>query len=391
LSDCKFILTKGKNKGKMCNKNNCTKHNTTILPNLNTKNEYFQKYFSLYNNLSNQYKKKILKNIDNLYLLEKNSSEFYKNKVFLDNFFTLPFDKYFTFSKNEIKKLENEFDEHIYKMNNVKNELVNYLCKKSTNPNSTKNILGLYGSPGIGKTKIIQTLSNILNYPMYTIPLGGIKDSSYLLGHNYTFVESNYGEIVRALVKTNIMNPIVYFDELDKISESNNGKEIYSLLTFITDPSQNKIFKDHYFGSNDITFDLSKVFFIFTFNDITKIDSVLLNRINLINVSDYSTTDIKIILKDYNINNILYNINPDLTSIRFEDDCFDYILNTHPKLTVREYIFLFEKIIMEINKLIFLERKSLDDFLIITIDKFKTIYNTLDIKTNQQDFLSMYL
>ncbi len=383
-------MTKGKNKGGFCNKLNCTKH-TIVLPNLNTKNDYFQKYFSLFNNLSNQHQIKIIKNIDNLNVLEKNSSEFYKNKVFLDNFFTLPWDKFFTFSKIDIQNLEKDFDKHIYKMDDVKNELVNYLCKKCTNPNSTKNILGLYGSPGIGKTKIIQTLSNLLNYPMYTIPLGGIKDSSYLLGHNYTFVESNYGEIVRALVKTKIMNPIIYFDELDKISESNNGKEIYSLLTFITDPSQNTFFKDHYFGSNDITFDLSKVFFIFTFNDITKIDSVLLNRINLINVSDYSISDTKIILKDYNIKNILHNINPKFTNIHFEEECFDYILNSHPKLTIREYIFLFEKIIMEINKLIFLDKKPFEDFLNITIDIFKSIYNNINVKKKEQLYLSMYL
>lgn len=389
MSNCKFILTRGKKKGTLCNKLNCKNHKI-VLPNFTTKNDYFQKYFSLYNSLPNKHQNKIIKNIDNLNILEKNSSEFYKNKVFLDNFFSIPFDKYFKISKNEIVNLEKEIDQHVYKMIDVKNELINYLCKKCTNPNSTKNILGLYGSPGIGKTKIIQTISNLLNYPMYTIPLGGIKDSSYLLGHNYTFVESNYGEIVRALVKTKIMNPIIYFDELDKVSESNNGKEIYSLLTFITDPSQNIFFKDHYFSSNDITFDLSKVFFIFTFNDITKIDSVLLNRINLINVSDYSISDTKIILKNYNIKQILSNVNENFTNMKFDDECFDFILNSHPNLTIREYIFLFEKIIMQINKLIFLDKRVFEDFLLINLESFISLYNSINLKKKELPHLYMY-
>jgi ATP-dependent Lon protease len=228
---------------------------------------------------------------------------------------------------------------------------------------------------------------------MYTIPLGGIKDSSYLLGHNYTYVESNYGEIVKGLIKTQVMNPIFYFDELDKVAESNNGKELYSILTFMTDPSQNTYFKDHYFGSNDITFDLSKSFFIFTFNDISKIDSVLLDRINLINVSDYSTLDKKIILRDYNLQNILININKNLININFEDTCFDYILNTHPGLSLREYIFILERIIMEINKLIFLEKRNILDFFDIDIELFKTIYRNIDVKNKKKDifYSSLYL
>lgn len=356
-----------------------------------TKNDYLERYFLLYNNLPNIQKQKILKNIDNLSVLEKNSTEFYKNKLFLDNFFSIPFDKTFKINREHVVKIETEFDKSIYKMDNVKNELLNYLCKKCTNPDSTKNILGLYGSPGLGKTKIVQTLSNILNYPMYTIPLGGVKDSSYLLGHNYTFVESNYGEIVRGLIKTQCMNPIFYFDELDKVSEANNGKEIYSILTFLTDPSQNLFFKDHYFGSNDITFDLSKSFFIFTFNDINKIDSVLLDRINVVNVAEYSYNDKKVILRDYNLKNILSNINKELINIKFRDECFDYILSSHIEFTLREYIFLLEKIVMEINKLVFLEKKNIMDFFDIDLSTFKMLYDNVAVKKQNFSNLSMYL
>ena len=393
MSNCKFVLTKGKNKGKLCNKINCTKHKNSLEVDISSsKTDYVEKYLYLYNNLSIQYKQRILKNVDNLTVLEKNSTEFYKNKNFLDNFFSLPLDNYFKITKDSITKLDCEFDKYVYKMSDVKNELLNYLCKKCTNPNSTKNILGLYGSPGLGKTKIIQSLSKILNYPMYTIPLGGIKDAAYLLGHNYTYVESSYGEIVRGLIKTQIMNPIIYFDELDKVSESNNGKEIYSLLTFLTDPSQNTHFRDHYFGTNDITFDLSKAFFIFTFNDITKIDKVLLDRINLINVSEYSSADKVVILKDYILPQILSNVNKELINLHFHRECFNYLIESNPKLTLREYVFKLEKIVMEINKLIFLEKKNFLDFFDIDIESFKRLYDKTNRKpTVDTSYLSIYL
>ncbi len=394
MSICKFILTRGKNKGNLCNKINCTKHKDELSnkTGLSTKNDYMDRYLYLYSKLSNQYRQMIIKNIDNLSVLEKNSTEFYKNKTFLDNFFSLPLDKFFKITKDNIIKLDLDFDKYIYKMDHVKNELLNYLCKRCTNPNSNKNILGIYGSPGLGKTRIIQVLSKILNYPMYTIPLGGIKDISYLVGHNYTYVESSYGEIIKGIIKTQVCNPIFYFDELDKVSESNNGKEIYSLLTFLTDPSQNTHFKDHYFGTNDITFDLSKCFFIFTFNDITKIDSVLLDRINLVKVDEYTKNEKIVILKDYNLPTIIDNINKDLVNINFYKECFDYLIDTDPNLSLREYIFKLEKIVMEINKLIFLEKRKNIDFLDVDLELFQILHkNTNYIKKDDLSYLSLYL
>jgi ATP-dependent Lon protease len=115
-----------------------------------------------------------------------------------------------------------------------------------------------------------------------------------------------------------------------------------------------------------------------------------LNRINLINVSDYSISDTKIILKNYNIKQILSNVNENFTNMKFDDECFDFILNSHPNLTIREYIFLFEKIIMQINKLIFLDKRVFEDFLLINLESFISLYNSINLKKKELPHLYMY-
>lgn len=365
---CLYIFTKGQKKGKACEKLNCKNHN--------------KKVDNLDNNLDSQ-----------------------KKKDYHHNYLKIPFDKNFSLNLEDIYNVKIELDKYIYKMENVKNELENYLYKRISNPNSNRNILGLYGSQGVGKTKIIKSISKILNYPIYTIPLGGIKDSSYLLGHNYTYVESSFGEIVKALIKTQIMNPIIYFDELDKVSESVNGKEIYSLLTFLTDPSQNNVFKDHYFSNVEI--DLSKVFFIFTFNDITKIDKVLLDRINLIKTKDYTDKEKMIILSEYTIDDIIKNINPKI-NIKLSKNCYEWIISefSSQNLSLREYIFIFEKILMEYNKELLKnyfdkKRKSANDFddndendYYVDKKKFIELFNiikdSINVKT-KETYHHMYL
>jgi ATP-dependent Lon protease len=186
------------------------------------------------------------------------------------------------------------------------------------------------------------------------------------------------------------MNPIIYFDELDKLSETSSGKEIANLLIFLTDPNQNKKFKDHYF--NNLSFDLSKAFFIFTFNDINKVESVLLDRINLIKVEDLSVKEKGIVLKDYMFKEALDNINSKL-NITFSDDCFDYLLsnflNSNPLTSgLRELTFVLEKCLMEINKMHLMNEFHHKE---VSLSVLKTIINKIKIKKEYpHSYLSMY-
>jgi ATP-dependent Lon protease len=152
------------------------------------------------------------------------------------------------------------------------------------------------------------------------------------------------------------MNPILYFDELDKVSDT--GKDIYAILSNLTDTTINSNFTDHYFRG--MKFDLSKVFYIFTFNDITKIDKILLDRLNIIYVETPNNDEKCKILSDYCLSDIIKNIK--MPEIVFEKECYKHLVNYIDKIIdkkyssgIRESIRVLEKILLEINKEILCE------------------------------------
>ncbi len=134
------------------------------------------------------------------------------------------------------------------------------------NKSARINAIGIYGPRGTGKTSIIESFADALNRPYKIIPLGGESDSSMLTGNLKTYIGSSPGRIIEILMETKCMNPIILFDELDKISDDIKGKEIISTLIHLTDHTTNKEFSgDKYFSG--INFDLSKILFVFTYND----------------------------------------------------------------------------------------------------------------------------
>jgi len=340
----------------------------------------------------------IIKHMKVLKKLDFTSSEYYKNQLFIENAMNVPWNKYYNISEKYndekdvqtfLKNIKDEFDREIYGMENIKNEIINYVCKLITNPFNKKNSLALYGNAGVCKTKFIKVLSKVLNLPLKVISLGGVKDSSYFLGHNFTYVESNYGAIMGGIVDSKIMNPILYFDELDKVSQSETGRDIYSVLSNLTDPTINSHFTDHYFRG--MTFDLSKVFYIFTFNDINKIDKVLLDRLNVIYINSPTKDEKCKILKDFCIKDIIDNIGIK-AKVDFDIECFAYLVNHVDKIInhevssgIRECIRILEKILLQINKEILLKeikmypsKLDISQFeIIITLDNFKNYFEKL--------------
>ena len=145
------------------------------------------------------------------------------------------------------------------------------------NPNSGGNVLAIQGPMGNGKTTLVKEgISKVLNRPFHFVALGGASDSAYFDGHCYTYEGSHWGRIVQILQDSKCMNPIIYFDELDKISDTAKGDEITHMLTHLTDPSQNSLFQDNYFPGVNI--DLSKALFIFSYNDESKVNKILKDR-----------------------------------------------------------------------------------------------------------------
>jgi ATP-dependent Lon protease len=179
------------------------------------------------------------------------------------------------------------------------------------------------------------------------------------------------------------MNPILYFDELDKVSSSTNGQDVYSVLSNITDSTVNNNFKDHYFSQLNI--DLSNVFYIFTFNDISKINKVLLDRLNVIYIANPSKKDKIIILKSYCLHDILENIGLHI-QIKFDDASYlkvieytDKQIDSSISSGIRECIRILEKILLEINKeyLLQTEVEPQENTINISIDNFNKYFNIL--------------
>ena len=202
---------------------------------------------------------------------------------------------------------------------------------------------------GNGKTTLVKEgIAKALNRPFAFIALGGASDSSFFDGHNFTYEGSRWGRIIDILMQCKCMNPIIYFDELDKVSETYKGDEIIHLLTHLTDSSQNNCFHDNYYPGID--FDLSKVLFIFSFNDESKINRILKDRMNVINTKGFKIEDKLKISTEYLLPELLetYKYNG---KIIFSDEILSYIIKnyTNNEEGVRNLKRSLDNIISKIN------------------------------------------
>ena len=194
----------------------------------------------------------------------------------------------------------------------------------------------------------------ILNRPFHLIALGGCNDISTLDGHNYTYEGSIWGKLVNILMKSQCMNTIKNLDELDKISNTHKGNYINGLLTHLIDPIQNKCFNDKYFDGIDI--DFSKVFFIFSYNNINLINPILKDRLTIIKYDNYTIKDKIKISNDYLIPNIADNMNINSKNIIIKNDVIKYIIEKYviTEKGVRNLNRVFQDIYMKINLLRFI-------------------------------------
>ena len=217
------------------------------------------------------------------------------------------------------------------------------------NPKSQGNVLAIQGPMGNGKTTLIEKgLSKALNRPFKYISLGGATDSSYLVGHSYTYEGSIWGKISDILIKSKCMNPIIYFDELDKVSNTPKGDEIINTLIHLTDPSQNVHFQDRYFMGLD--FDVSRCIFIFSYNEGHKINKILKDRITEIHTKGFNVNEKIIIAKDYLLPDICKNVGIPKNKIKFDKHILDFIIQTYTyEGGVRGLKKLLFEIVLEIN------------------------------------------
>jgi ATP-dependent Lon protease len=179
---------------------------------------------------------------------------------------------------------------------------------------------------GNGKTTLVKHgICKAMNRPFGFVPLGGMQESSFLIGHEMTYVGSKPGRIVEILMETNCMNPIFYFDELDKVSDTSKGEEIMNVLCHLTDTTQNHTFQDKYFSGID--FNLSRATFIFSYNDESKISPILLDRMNKIKTDGFDTKSKITIAKQYLLPRLLSEYNFKKEDIILTDEVIQNIIN----------------------------------------------------------------
>ena len=282
------------------------------------------------------FKSAALKKISTLRYMEPGSGEFYKIKNWVDTFMRIPFGKYNNLPitiDDGVEKCHDfmavalkTLDEAVYGLNDAKMQIMQLLGQLITNPKSIGTAIAIHGPPGTAKTTIVKEgISKILNRPFAFIALGGATDSSFLEGHGYTYEGSMWGKIVQIIIDSKCMNPVIYFDELDKISDTPKGEEITGILTHLTDTSQNTQFHDKYFA--EIDFDLSKCLFIFSYNDESKINPILKDRMYRIQTKGYNLKQKTIIANNHLLPKIREQVCFKTEDIIIPDETEHYIID----------------------------------------------------------------
>ena len=287
-----------------------------------------------------EFKAAAIKKINTLKMMEPGGGEYYKIKNWIDTFMSIPFGKYKNLEVSVddgvdkchefMENAKNTLDTAVYGLNDAKMQIMQLMGQFITNPSAIGSAIAIQGPMGTGKTTMVKEgISKILGRDFSFIALGGATDSSSLEGHSYTYEGSTWGQIVNILIKSRSMNPVIYFDELDKVSDTPKGEEIIGILTHLTDTSQNAQFHDKYFS--EIDFDLSKCLFIFSYNDITKINPILRDRMYNIQTKGYDSKEKIIISRNHILPKIREQVKFSEDDIIFDDEVIQYIIETHTK------------------------------------------------------------
>jgi ATP-dependent Lon protease len=271
----------------------------------------------------------------------------------------LPIDKGDTRAiKTFIQNTTELMNTQIFGHKDAKDQIIRLLAQWISNPNSKGLIIGIHGAMGTGKTTLVKdAICKVLNIPFALVQLGGISDGSYLFGHSYTYEGSMWGKMVDVLMMSGCMNPLIFFDELDKISETKHGDEIVNYLIHLTDQSQNSKMFDKYFSN--IEFDFSRSLIIFSYNNEESINPILRDRMICIKTNGYTKTEkIQIAIKHL-IPDILaeFNFNKESIVMDTETVAFlvDYIEKEEGVRNLRRALY---HIISNVNLSIILDKES---------------------------------
>ena len=281
-----------------------------------------------------------VKKLNSLESMDSSGNEYYKLKSYVEGLMQIPFGKYQHLpitklnSPSEITdymlKCSGILDSAVYSHQKAKSQILQIVGKWISNPQSKGSVFSIMGPMGNGKTTLVKEgIAKMINRPFEFISLGGATDSSLLDGHSYTYEGAIPGRIVEILKKSRCMNPVIYFDELDKVSNTPKGEEIINLLIHLTDFSQNDRFMDKYYS--DIPLDLSQALFIFSLNNMENVNPILRDRMMMIQTGKLLLEDKIKVSQDYIIPKILLDIGIKKEDIIFSEEVIQFCITNYSK------------------------------------------------------------
>lgn len=244
--------------------------------------------------LPKEVKKKLDSEMKKLSKMPPFSAEATVSRNYIETVLDLPWDKT-TKDILDLKKANEILERDHYGLKEAKSRVLDYLAVKKLNPSMKGGILCLAGPPGIGKTSLVKSIADAMGRKFVRVSLGGVRDEAEIRGHRRTYIGSMPGKLIKAMKDAGSKNPVILLDEIDKMSNDFKGDPASAMLE-VLDPEQNSHFEDHYI---DMPFDLSKVFFVATANDLRNVSAPLRDRMEIINISSYTEFEKLHIAKKY--------------------------------------------------------------------------------------------
>lgn len=339
---------------------------TVLLTALEKRSEYVKKeqplmFRLLQMNLKPEMMAMVMTRYNSMNQMDPASGEYYKLRSWMEKLVSMPLGIYKDMPVNLEKgpegcapfmeKARAYLEDAIYGQDDAKLQIMQFIASKIANPTSSGLSLLLVGPPGIGKTSLIKNgIAKALEWPFQFVSLGGDSDSSTYTGHQFVYEGSHCGKIANCLAQSKSMSMILMFDELDKVSATPKGEEIQNLLVHLTDPVQNMEFEDKYLTG--IPLDMSRAMFVFSANDIGKVDRILLDRMVVVSLNGYQQKDKLAIAEKYLLPAALKEVNL-MEKVSISTPIIQHIIENYAndETGVRELKRCIEQIIQRINML----------------------------------------